>query len=152
MLWGFTWPTLLGYVILLVVALTFVTARWELFGDKLTTSPQEMRFHFGAKRCLRKLEDLRSELETSEPKKAFDSFVNDLLETAADTFSVKYWVAAGVMVKHPDENSLVLEYWSSLSECLKGLTIPVFNRNSIEKWVEQELTTLGGFGASSTSF
>jgi hypothetical protein len=126
MLWGFSWPTLFGYLILLVVFLTFVAARWELYGDKLTTSPQELRFHWGAKRSLKKLEELRSNLwSTSDPQRAFDSFVNELVEIAAGNFSIKYWVDAGVMIKDPDQDSLVLEYWSSLAEYPEGLRIPL---------------------------
>src|SRR5271170_1044410 len=49
MLLGYSLPTFFGFLILVIVTLTYITAGWELFGDKLTTSPQELRFHWGAK-------------------------------------------------------------------------------------------------------
>lgn len=126
MLWGFSWPTLFGYFILVMVILTFIAARWELLGDRLTTSPQELRFHWGAKSSLKKLQELRSELRsTPDPQKAFDSFMNELVEIAAGNFSVKFWVDAGVMIKDPDDDSLVLTYWSSSADYPEGLRIPL---------------------------
>jgi len=126
MIWGFSWPNWFGWLILVIVFLTFVTAKWELWGNKLTTSPQELRFHWGVKSCLKKLEQLRSELRSApDPQKVFDSFVNELLEIAAGNFSVKFWVDTGVMTKDPDDDSLVLEYWSVFAEYPKGLRIPL---------------------------
>jgi hypothetical protein len=126
MLFGYSLPTFFGFLILVIVTLTYLTARWELFGDKLTTSPQELRFHWGSKRALRRLEALKFELRsTIDFQPVFDSFVTELVEITAGTFSTKYFVDAGIMIKDPNEESLVLTYWSSGAEYPVGLRIPI---------------------------
>jgi hypothetical protein len=125
-------PNPLGWLIVLLIVLTWFAFRWELSGDKLTTSPQELRFHYGAKLLLRHLEDLVLEGEfVTSPEMRFDKFVKLLLEIASDTFSVKYQVDAGLMVKQSGEDSLVLVKWSSGARYPEDLKIPLpFEKDS----------------------
>jgi hypothetical protein len=127
LLFDFVVPTPFTLLILIIVGLTFVACLWELFGNKLTTSPQELRFHWGAKRALKRLEALHFELldSTSDPQSVFESFLIEVLEIAANTFSGRLRVDAGVMTKEPHEEVLVLRYRSSLANYPNALRIPI---------------------------
>src|SRR5438445_798986 len=76
MICSLAWPDPFGLLVLLVTILTFLDAWWALRRNKLTTSPQEIRFQSGMKVLLDKLEDLTEFQGTRESVgKQFDDFV-----------------------------------------------------------------------------
>lgn len=123
-------PTRGALLILILTILTFVAAAWELLGNKLTTSPQEIRFQYGMSELLHKLQEL-SATERGEPlRQKWDSFVEEFLDIAANIFSTKYlfWrsrVHTGLMVKRPYQNSLRLSKWSGGAAYDEKLEIPI---------------------------
>src|SRR5579859_2001096 len=131
---GLRWPDPLGWLILIITLLTFIAALIERFGNKLSTSAQEIRFQFGARQLLEELEKLR-DLRGSQTaiELGFTSFVQRLLDIAAKTFSASSIVDAGLMVKIPNKEALKLTQWSGGAKYDEALEIPIPTNGKFEQ-------------------
>ena len=119
-------PGSVGLLILFVLFLTYLAFGWEKWGDKRTTSAQELRFQYGAKRLLREMELLRTKLEAAPgPQQEFTSFLNKAVELVSNTFSVKIDVDAGIMLKDPEKDVLYLRFWNFYAQYPQHLGVPL---------------------------
>jgi hypothetical protein len=118
------YPDPFGWLIIVVIVLTFVAALWEFRGNKLTASTQELRFLFGMRTLLGGLEKL-AKAESNQIERKFNEFLESFLEIASDTFAMSSKVDAGIMVKDPEKESLRLVKSSKGARYPEDLEIPL---------------------------
>jgi len=119
-------PTLFELLVLVLTIGTIVAAVWELVGNKLTTSPQEIRFLQGIRRLLSELERLaydRSISATAADR--LDNFLTGFLEITSKTLCAHKHVDAGFMVKVRNASVLKLVKASKRAMYPLGLEIPL---------------------------
>jgi hypothetical protein len=92
-------------LILILTIGTIAAAAWEFWGNKLTTSPQEVRFVNGMVQLIRELEKF-CYLSDPRKQKTFEDFLTAFLNIARDSLCGKYDVAADFML--PAKDSLII--------------------------------------------
>lgn len=102
----------LTFIIILAV-FTVWAAIWELVGNKLATSKQEVRFILGMNALLeeynayeRKLQDINDE---EQSKELFKEFIKELLKAASGIICGKHTVDVGLMLEKTSTKELILE-------------------------------------------
>jgi hypothetical protein len=124
---GFQW-FILGLTVVTVLA-----AVWELYGNKLTTSPQEVRFLTAVRSLLLELERLAygKDIEVP-PSSELQRFMEGFLRITSETLSGPGKVDAGIMFKVPSEEMLTLTKASESANYPPDLQIPVPKENTEE--------------------
>jgi hypothetical protein len=131
---GINWPTVGETLFVAVTVATFWEALWELFGNKLTTSPQETSFQYGMKQMLEGLQRLAfSRDDGIDMQTKLENFIESFLQVTANTFSVKSKAEAGLMMKHPDTETLELRKASKGANYPDELTIPLPDGADVSK-------------------
>jgi len=131
-------------LILSATVLTFGAAAWEFLGNKLTTSAQEIRFQQGTDELLKELRDLWGVVQNKRTlghqavEEKWESFTDNFLDIAANIFSVRHFgwnskAHSGLMVKDPDNQSLILKKFSTGAGYKPGLKIPIPYDNNYEE-------------------
>jgi hypothetical protein len=121
-------PSLFEVLVLVLTASTIAAAIWELFGNKLTTSPQEIRFLHGTRLLLSELEKLAYDKSASaSASDRLDNFLTGFLEITSKTLCGRKQVDAGFMVKLPGGDALKLVKASRRAKYPLGLEIPLPN-------------------------
>jgi len=124
--WRYGWHRPPVWLVLLIVLLTLGAAVWEIIGNKLSTSRQEIRFVFGVRSLLLGLEKLARTQEQGDKNKArFNEFLESFLDITASTFSGHSRVDTGFMVKHPSKESVLLLRSSRQAPYPESLEIPL---------------------------
>jgi hypothetical protein len=118
-------PTLFGIFVLLLTTGTVWAAFWELYGNKLTTSPQEIRFVTGIRTLLLELERLVHGSDVQSPTDELSRFAKGFLTITTETLCGPHKVDAGIMYKMPSNEALQLTEVSELAHYTKGLEIPL---------------------------
>lgn len=115
-----------GLLVFAVTAGTIVAAIWEFFGNKLTTSPQEIRFLQGIRSLLYELEKFGyGKDRIADPQDRLVQFVEGFLEVACNTLCGHRHVDGALMVKDPNKDSLTLISSSKRARYPKDLDIPL---------------------------
>lgn len=116
----------LGWLVLLVTAGTMAAALWEFWGNKLTTSPQEVAFLQGIRSLLFELEKFGwGKDRIADPEARLSQFVQGVLEVACQTLCGRRHVDAGLMVKDPSAEALKLSHSSKEANYPRDLLIPL---------------------------
>jgi len=114
------------YLILFVTFLTIAAALWELRGNKLSTSPQEVRFVRAMRTLLIELEKFISDIDKGHvPVDRLDEFINNFLEATCHALCGNKLVDGGFMVPSVDGTSLELIYRSKKAHYPDKLIIPI---------------------------
>jgi hypothetical protein len=120
------WPTSFQWLVLVLTLGTLAAALWEFFGNKLSSSKQEIRFVQGIRSLLFELEKFaHGEDRTAEPDKRLIEFIDGFLEVACSTLCAHCRVDAGLMVKLPGVEKLRLIKSSKSARYPAGLEIPL---------------------------
>lgn len=114
------------FLIVTITLITILAAIWELVGNKLTTSPQEIRFVTAMRSLLPSLQKLTYG-EDREPdlEKRLNGFLEGFLEVTSKTLCGKTQVDAGFMREIPNQKKLELHKSSKLADYPPELFIPV---------------------------
>jgi hypothetical protein len=112
------------FLIFTITVITVLAAGWELVGNKLTTSPQEIRFLTAMQLLLSALQKLTYG-EDRDLEKRLDEFLKDFLEVTSKTLCGKTPVDAGFMGKVPRQDRLELLKSSSGAKYPPALMIPL---------------------------
>ena len=92
---------------------TVFAAIWELFGNKLATSKQEVRFIVGMNKMLKKYNVYERNLEKSfsaeESKQLLQTFLDDLLKSSSEIICGKHTVDVALMLEDQGIKCLVLD-------------------------------------------
>lgn len=119
-------PSPVGLLIVVLVAGTMASAIWEFFGNKLTTSPQEIRFLQGIRSLLLELEKFSYGKDRIEdPSARLKQFLEGFLEIACNTLCGKCGIDGALMVKRGQQNSLRLVKSSKRARYPQELEIPL---------------------------
>jgi hypothetical protein len=117
---GFEW------LIVILTLGTIIAACWELWGNKLSTSPQEIRFLSGMRYLLFELEKFaHGEDRNPNAQTRLNRFVEGFLEVSRSTLCGNKLVDAGFMVKLPGEEKLKLVNSSKEANYPTELEIPL---------------------------
>lgn len=113
----------------LIIVLTLATigaAIWEFFGNKLTTSPQEIRFVRSIRLLLYELEKFAHGKDVeSNTQERLDHFIQLFLDVTSETLCGKKEVASGLMLEIPNTNDLELIQSSTRAVYPGHLRIPI---------------------------
>jgi hypothetical protein len=114
-------------LILVVTLLTLASAAWDFWGDKLTTSMQEVRFLGAMRLLLNQLEKFTfGEDREKDVGKRLDAFMADFLEVTCTTLCGKRRVDGGFMqLKSENDRELTLVASSRSAFYDKGLRVPL---------------------------
>jgi hypothetical protein len=114
------------FLIVTITVITILAAGWELVGNKLTTSPQEIRFVTAMRSLLPSLQKLTYG-EDREPdlEKRLDDFLEGFLEVTSKTLCGTTQVDGGFMREVPNQKKLELHKSSKLADYPPELFIPV---------------------------
>jgi hypothetical protein len=114
--------------VIFITICTLLAAIWEFSGNKLATTPQDIRFVLAIRSLLTQLEKFKREME----KKAFPERVNrftdfsDLfLKLTSNTLCGKKEVAGGLMIYQMEKENLSLLTYTPGSMYQHGLEIPL---------------------------
>ncbi|HLL72622.1 MAG TPA: hypothetical protein VK363_14360 [Pyrinomonadaceae bacterium] len=117
--------------ILSITVGTIMAAVWEFRGNKLATSPQEIRFVLGIRSLLTQLEKFKREIEKTTNVETF-SLLNDFfaffLKVTSNTLCGKKEVAGGLMLYQEKEGTLALHKYTPGAMYQEGLRIPLTGR------------------------
>src|SRR5205085_7341012 len=122
------------WFILLLTLGTVIAAGWEFFGNKLATSPQEIRFVLGIRSLLTQLEKFKRDIEKlsyDEIRTRLDDYFAFFLKVTSTTLCGKKDVAGGLMLYQEKEGGLALHKYTPGAMYQPGLVIPL--RDNIEK-------------------
>lgn len=112
-------------LILVIIAATIGAAIWELWGNKLTTSPQEIRFVTAMRLLLQELEKfIYGQDHLKDPDKRLEQFIDAFLEVTCNTLCGKKTVDGGVMLETPSKD-IGLFQWSKKAQYPDNLVIPI---------------------------
>lgn len=102
-------PAPFEWLVLFITLGTIVAALWESFGNKLSTSEQEIRFAQGMRVLLNELEKFcYGKDRISDSSQRLDEFLNGFMQITSTTICSHRKVDAGFMIKMPGENTLTL--------------------------------------------
>lgn len=114
------------FLIITITIITILAAAWELLGNKLTTSPQEIRFVTAMRSLLPSLQKLTyGEDNEQDLEKRLDNFLEGFLEVTSKTLCGKTQVDAGFMREVPKQKMLQLHKSSKVANYPPELFIPV---------------------------
>jgi hypothetical protein len=117
---GFQW------LVLFVTISTLVAALWEHFGNKLSSSPQEIRFVNGMRDLLFGLEKFSHGVDREQDVNArLGTFVEGFLELSRYTLCGEKEVDAAFMQKDPAKAALILKKSSKGAKYPANLEIPL---------------------------
>lgn len=108
--------------ILILTLLTIAAAIWEIKGDKLSTSPQEVRFAIAIHNLLILLE----KFGYGQEEITLDKFISDFLEITRKTLCGKKNIDCGLMF-YDDSRNLSLRISSKDSNYPERLILPVLS-------------------------
>lgn len=119
-------PVLWQVLILMITGGTVAAALWELFGNKLTTSPQEVRFVRAMRALLHEMERFLAGKDR-EPNAAdrLAEFCDGFLEIVCHTICGKVRIDGGLMIKLPGRRALKLVKSSKNAKYPNGLEVPL---------------------------
>lgn len=114
------------FLIVTITVITILAAGWELVGNKLTTSPQEIRFVTTMRSLLQSLQKLTYG-EDREPdlEKRLDQFLVGFLELTSNALCGTTQVDGGFMREVPNQKTLKLHKYSKRAHYPPTLFIPV---------------------------
>jgi hypothetical protein len=114
------------FVALLLVA-TIVAAGWEIWGNKLSTSPQEIRFLRGMRSLLLEMEAMvfGGKMSQEQAEKRFSEFVQGFLRITSSTLCAHKKVDAGLMMKVLNSERLRRTHVSDAAKFDVGFEIPL---------------------------
>jgi hypothetical protein len=120
-------PSLFDVFVASLLIATIVAAIWEIWGNKLSTSPQEIRFLRGMRSLLLEMEAMvfAGKMSQEEAGKRFDEFVRGFLRITSSTLCAHEEVDAGLMMKTPDRDSLRRTHVSDAAKFKVGFEIPL---------------------------
>ncbi len=125
--WGYlrAVPGILWFILLLTLG-TILAGVWEFSGNKLSTSPQDVKFVYTIRGLLFDLEKFCYGLDrTEDPNKRLDDFVQGLVNATAQTFYDYRRADAGFLTNLRDKAVLKLEKWSPNANFDRDLSIPI---------------------------
>lgn len=114
--------------IISITAVTVIAALWEFGGNKLATSPQEIRFVLGIRWLLARLEKFKREIEGgdyADTSKKLDDFFDFFLKVTSNTLCGKKDVDAGLMLYQESEGKLALHKYTPGAIYQDDLKIPI---------------------------
>jgi hypothetical protein len=105
---------------------TILAAAWEIFGNKLATSPQEVNFLAAIRLLREQLEALRSAKSAGTlNKEHVDRFAGDFLKLTSETLCGNKKVHACLMQEDTKTQTLKMTAWTEKSDYFAGLEIPI---------------------------
>jgi hypothetical protein len=114
------------WLILGVTGATLLATLWELWGNKMPTSPQEKRFPSGMKMLLFQLEKFAHGIDREpDVSKRLEKFIDQFLTITSETLCGNKKVSAGLMVPLADGKMLTLIKATERSNYPLKLEIPV---------------------------
>lgn len=106
------WSWWLIFVVGLAIA-TVAAAVWELFGNRMATTQQEVRFIIGMNTLLKKYNIYERQLESAQTMESsvalLENFLSELLAASSGIICGKNRVDVSIMLENREENALVLE-------------------------------------------
>lgn len=114
--------------ILGITGATIIAAYWEFRGNRLATTPQEIRFVLGIRSLLTQLEKFKREIIGKSFSDKFDNlsdFCSLLLKVTSNTICGKKEIAGGLMFYQNNKGILALHSYTPGSMYQHGLEIPL---------------------------
>lgn len=113
-------------LILIVTLGTIAGALWEFFGNKLSTTPQEVRFVATIRALLIELEKFTyGTSKDKSPKERLSQFTDSFLDATCEAMCGKKLINGAFMWQPPDSDHLALINKSSNAKYLMDLEIPL---------------------------
>src|SRR5713101_5810755 len=124
--WLAQFPVLWQVLILMITGGTVAAALWEVFGNKLTTSPQEVRFVCAMRALLYEMEKfVAGKDRVTDPGDRLVKFCEGYLEIVCQTICGKARIDGGLMVKLAGRKALKLVKSSKNAKYPDGLEVPL---------------------------
>lgn len=122
-------------LILIIIVATVGAFIWETWGNKLTTSPQEIRFVTAMRLLLQEMEKfIYGKDREPDPDKRLEQFIDAFFKVTCNTLCGKKSVHGGLMLEAPSGENIVLFQSSEGANYPEDLVIPIpTNDGSQEK-------------------
>jgi hypothetical protein len=116
----------LDALVLVIILATLLALAWEQWGNKLTTSPQEIRFVAAMHSLLQRLEKfMYGQDRIDDPTKRLENFISFFLELTSHTLCGSKVVDGGLMLETPDKKNIGLFWKSQNARYDPSLQIPL---------------------------
>jgi hypothetical protein len=123
---GFYLPVPSIWLVIVVTAGTLFVAIWEVFGNKLKISRQEVHFLYTMRTLQEELEKLLyAQDDDQHPNVRLKEFLGGALNMISETFSVRSKSDVGLMVKLQNSRNLKLVMCSKNARYPENLEIPI---------------------------
>jgi hypothetical protein len=117
---------ILDGLVLVIICATVAALAWEHWGNKLTTSPQEVRFVAAMHSLLQRLEKFMYGLDRiQDPTERLQDFIAFFLDVTAGTLCGRKVVDSGLMLETPDKSDVGLFQSSRGAKYPPTLKIPI---------------------------
>jgi hypothetical protein len=122
-----TMPSWFDVFVGLLLIATIIAAGWEIWGNKLSTSPQEIRFLRGMRSLLLEMEAMvfGGKMSQEQAEKRFSEFVKGFLRITSSTLCAHEKVDAGLMMKVLNRDYLKRTHVSDAAKFDVGFEIPL---------------------------